>query len=231
MADIITYAPTVQAIQAYAYDTAQIAKMWATNGGPAAEIAAYRQFPDWSVMPRLPDGQLLSDGQVQVDTSGAGSVALAAGGQDALLAVVGGGTATLTGGSGGTDILLADVANGGPTTLNAGSGNDYLYGGAGNNTFVDNTGSNYMQGGTGANTFTFADAHSGHDIIGNFHIGTDVLNIAANLNGNGIITALELIASATVGNGNTVLHLSGNDDITMIGITNPSSLLASIAIL
>ena len=96
--------------------------------------------------------------------------------------MVGTGTATLIGGSGGTDLLFGGS---GPTTLIAGTGNDYLFAGTGTTTFIDNTGNDYMKGGPAADTFTFADVHPGHDTIVNFKVGTDVLKIASNLNGNG----------------------------------------------
>src|SRR5437868_3731369 len=75
-------------------------------------------------------------------------------------------------------------------------------------TFVDNTGNNYMMGGGGPNTYLFTETNSGHDTIANFNISADHVQIAPNLNGNGISSASQLIAGATVSNGNTVLHLS-----------------------
>jgi hypothetical protein len=54
--------------------------------------------------------------------------------------------------------------------------------------------------------------------------------IALNLDGNGITNAAQLIAGATVSNGNTVLHLSSKDDITLLGVSQPSNLLSSILV-
>ena len=48
--------------------------------------------------------------------------------------------------------------------------------------------------------------------------------------GNGITTAAQLMAGATVSNGNTVLHLSSTNDITLLGIPTPASLLSSIIV-
>jgi Ca2+-binding RTX toxin-like protein len=162
---------------------------------------------------------------MQVDTSNSSTVTLTAAGGDSLLAVVGNGTATLIGGSGGTDLLFGGS---GPTTLIAGTGNDYLFAGAGATTFVDNRGDNYMKGGPAADTFTFTDVNPGHDIIANFKAGTDVLKIASNLNGNGIISAAGLISNASVVDGSTVFHLGPDHDVTIRGIDTPSTLTTSI---
>jgi hypothetical protein len=58
-----------------------------------------------------------------------------------------------------------------------------------------------------------------------------MLKITGNLNDNGFKTAAQLIAGATVENGNTVLRLSPTDDITLIAIGQPSSLVKSILVL
>ncbi|MBV9481335.1 MAG: hypothetical protein JO249_11360 [Acidobacteria bacterium] len=225
LADEITFTQSPQAIQAYGFVVSQIAYAFTLAG--ESETQAYQQYPQFSIVPRLPDGTWLENSQMQIDTSGASTVTLTARGGDSLLAVVGNGTATLTGGNGGTDLLYG---GGGRTTLVAGTGNDYLFGGSGPTTFVDNTGNNYLHGGTGANTYQFTDSHSGHDTIANFNPATDHIQVAANLNGNGIASGAQLLAGATLSNGNTVLHLSPNDDITLLGVSNPSSLLASILV-
>jgi hypothetical protein len=102
------------------------------------------------------------------------------------------------------------------------------YNATGTTTFNDNTGNNWMHGGGGSNKYVFAENGSGHDTIDNFKTITDQLSIAPNLNGTGVTTAAQLIAGATVSNGNTILHLSPKDDISLLGITSPSSLLNSI---
>jgi Ca2+-binding RTX toxin-like protein len=224
LADEITYTQSPQAIQAYGYVVSQIASYFPSL---QAEQQAYQQSPMWDVMPRLPDGVYLTNNQMQIDTSGAGTVTLTATGGDSLLAVVGSGTATLTGGTGTTDLLYGGS---GPTTLRAGTGNDYLFGGSGPTTFVDNTGNNYMHGGTGANVYQFSENNSGHDAIANFNPNTDQLKIAPNLDGNGITTTAQLIAGATVSNGNTTFHLSPSDDITLLGITQPANSLYAIIV-
>ncbi len=226
LADLITYTQSPRAIEAYGYVVSQIALAW---GGDTAGMAAmYRDSPWWNVAPRLPDGEYLQANQVQVDVSNNPSVTLSATNRDALLSVVGTGTATLTGGTGSIDLLFGGD---GPTTLIAGTGNDFLFAGNGATTFIDNDGNDYMKGGPGTDTFTFADIHPGHDTIVNFKVGTDVLKIASGVDGTSITSATQLAAAASVVAGATVLHLGPNHDVTIQGIDTPSALLSSIAIL
>jgi hypothetical protein len=256
LADEITYTGSPQAIQAYGFVVSQIAyafslggSTFSVQGGPT-ESAAYQYYPEWSIVPRLPDGVYLQNSQMQIDTSNAAAVNLTATGGDALLAVVGSGTATLTSDSaaGGSALLYGGS---GPTTLIAAGGNDYLFGGGSGSsyvydssgasqfgpqqstTFVDGTGNDYMYGGTGANIYEFKQSNTAgarSTTIANFNINSDELRIAANIDGNGITSASQLLSSATVSNSSTVLHLSPNDDITLLGINQPSSLLNHIIV-
>jgi hypothetical protein len=222
MANLITYTQSPRAIEAYGYITGQMAVAWA--GNTAKMEAAYQTNPLWNVMPRLPDGEYLSVKQMQIDISNDSTVTLTATGGNSLLAVVGGGTATLIGGD-GIDLLFGGS---GPTTLIAGAGNDYLFAGKGATTFIDGAGDDYMKGGPGYDTFIFEDVNPGHDTIANFKPDEDVLQIASNLNNNGITSAEELIASASVDEGSTMLHLTPDHTVTIRGIDTPSSLLNSI---
>jgi hypothetical protein len=224
LADEITYTQSPQAFQAYGYVVSQIANEFAKAG--ASETAAYQANPEWSQMPRLPDGVYLTRSQMQIDTS-SNNVTLTATGGDSLLSVVGGGTDTLNGGTGAVDLMYGGTGN---DTFNPGPGNDFMFGGAGHNTFNDNTGNDYYRSGGTANVYWFGEAHSGHDTVANFKSGTDTLKVAANLNGNGITTASQLIAGATVSSGNTVLHLSAQDDITLLGISSPSSIATAVLV-
>ena len=186
--------------------------------------------PQFQIMPRLPDGNFLYSNQIQLDTSNT-NVTLTASGGDSLLAVQGRGSDTLIGGNGTTDVLFAGTS--GNNTLVAGTGNDYMFGGfsGGTTAFVDNTGNNYMKGGTGTTIYQFTENGSGHDTIANFNPATDQLQVAANLNGNGITSASQLISGASVNNGNTVLHLSSkNDDIMLVGIADPTTLANSVTV-
>jgi hypothetical protein len=237
LADEITYTQSPQAIQAYGFVVSQIAYAFSLGGstfsaGSGGNLtAAYQNYPQFSIAPKLPDGVYLQNSQMQIDTSGASTVNLTASGGDSLLAVVGSGTATLNGGSGSSDLMFGGT---GTATFNPGLGNDYLfaaYNATGTQTFNDNTGNNYMYGSSaGPNIYVFAESNSGHDTVANFNLTTDRVRIGANLNGNSITSASQLIAGATVNNGNTVLHLSSKDDITLLGVSQPSNLLNSILV-
>ena len=224
LADEITYTGSPQAIQAYGYVVSQLAYAFAQGGGN--EAAAFASNPEWDIMPKLPDGLYLAANQMQIDTS-SNNVNLTAQSGNSLLSVVGGGTDTLTGGTGAVNLLYGGT---GSDTFVAGAGNDYLFGGSGTNTFIDGVGDDYMSSNGLANTYIFDVAKSGADTIANFNVNTDQIQIAANLNGDGIASVSALLAAATVTNGSTVLHLGPQDEITLLGILNPSTLSHAITI-
>ena len=107
-----------------------------------------------------------------------------------------------------------------------------LYGAQQTTTFVDGTGNDYMDGGPGLNVYSFKVSALGPraTTIANFNVSTDQLQIAANLDANGITSVSQLLAGATTSNGNTVLHLSPNDNITLLGIGTPASLLHNMIV-
>jgi hypothetical protein len=217
LAGLITQTGSPDAIEAYGYVVQQT-----QNSGLVQDLSSMSKY---GMVPILSNGQALLDSNVQVDYS-SNNVTLTAGSQNALL-YAGNGNDTLIGGSG------VDLMFGGPGTdkIVAGSGNAYIYAGSGATTIVDGTGSNYMKAGTGADTFVFDTASSGHDQIAGFKVGTDHLQIGPNLNGNGLTTAAAILAGATSdAQGNTVLHLSGHDDIVLLGVTAGHLTASSIVI-
>jgi len=195
---------------------------WLLASG-APYLHADAQF---QIAPRLPDGNYLDQSNIQIDTTSNNLTLNTTPGADSLIHA-GGGNDTLEGGVGTTDLLFGGTGN---DTFKAGTGNEYMFGGTSTNTFIDGTGNNYMQGNGTANTYVFMENHSGHDTIANFNVATDSLHIAANVDGNGLTTAAGLIATATVSNGNTVLHMSPQDDITLLNIATPSTLAHSILV-
>jgi len=213
LAGIISVTGSPQAMQAYGWLVSQAPNLYSE--------------PQLDIVPRLPDGNFLYSNQITIDTTSGNATLSAAPGTDSLLATSGTGVKVLNGGTGSVDLLYGGP---GSNTLNAGTGNDYLFGGSGTNTFVDNIGNNYMVGNGSSNLYMFAENASGHDTIANFNFGTDHLRVAANLNGNSITTPSQLLASATFSNGNTVLHLSPSNDITLLGVSQPSSLINSILV-
>ena len=223
LATIITYTGSTKAIKAYGYVVGQVANEFAKAG--QSEAAAYEKNATWAQMPRLPDGVYLERSQMQIDTS-SNDVVLTAKNGDSLLSKVNGGTATLNGGT-GTDLLFGGT---GKTTFNGGAGDDYIYGGSAQNIFIDNTGDDYYDFAGVGNAISVNIANSGHDTVFSFNSLTDTLTVAPNLNGSGITTASQLIAGATVSNGNTILHLGAQDDITLLGVTSPASLAGSLLV-
>jgi Ca2+-binding RTX toxin-like protein len=105
-----------------------------------------------------------------------------------------------------------------------------MFGGTATNTFIAGTGNDYMQGAGTANTYVFNQNNTGQDTIANFNVATDTLQIAPNLDGNGITTTAQLLSGASVSNGNTILHLSPQGEITLLSIATPSNLAHSILV-
>ncbi len=199
LADLVSQTQAPQAIQAYT---------WVVANDPLLTGQAYAGDVNFSLSPRLADGQFLLDSNIHVstdltDTTITGSNA------DELLAA-GAGNDLLQGGN-GINLMLAGS---GADTLTAGSGNDFLFGGAGPDRLSAGGGTNWLQAGTGAATFVLNEADAAHDTIAGFRTGVDLLEIhQTDLTVNG------LIAGATsTGAGSAVLHLSPTHDVTLNGI-------------
>ena len=194
---------------------------WLRASDAASTLANDVQF---QIAPRLPDGNYLDQANIQIDSSSSNLTLRTTAGADSLIHA-GSGADTLIAGNGTTDLLFGGSGN---DVFQAGTGNAYMFGGSAANTFIAGTGNDYMQGAGIANTYVFNQNNTGQDIIGNFNTATDTLNIVANLNGNGITTAAQFLASATVDNGNTVFHLSPTSTITLLGVSTPSDVLSEI---
>ncbi|MFO1056662.1 MAG: right-handed parallel beta-helix repeat-containing protein [Dongiaceae bacterium] len=192
-------------------------------GHQGASLADYQSDPTWAITPRLADGTLLTMANIHV-ASGSAPANLVGGNQDQLL-YGGTGNDTLSGG-GKIDLLFGDAGN---DTLSGAAGADFLYGGAGNDRLSGGTGNDYLKGNAGSDTFVFGEAGSGHDTVADFQPGTDHLEIKQNLNGNHLLTAADVLASATVdSHGYVVLHLSAQDDVTLLGVDLAHLTAASI---
>ena len=125
------------------------------------------------------------------------------------------GNDTISGGK-GIDILFGGE---GDDTLNGGPGDDFLYGGNGNDRISGGAGNDYLKGNAGSDTFVFGTDAGGRDTIGDFRPGTDLLEIKADLNGNGLKSASQILGTATAdAEHNAVLHLGGGIEIVLVGI-------------
>lgn len=127
-------------------------------------------------------------------------------------------------GSTGTDLLMGDAGN---DTLDGGTGDDTLIGGIGNDKLIGSDGNDHLIGGagtdtlvgnSGTDTFEFHDGF-GHDLITDFQIGSDLLQIASGINATGVTDPSDLLSMISAnGNGHAVITLGG-DSITLYGIS------------
>jgi Ca2+-binding RTX toxin-like protein len=150
----------------------------------------------------------------------AASTVTAGAGSDLVYGSVGGGV--FTGGSAGGNVLLGGT---GAVTLFGGGANDYLQGGSngnnsikaagGNSTLVASSGgSDTLTAGTGTDTLSFAAevANKNYTVTG--YNATDLLQIDSAHYGSATIPGADKVSG-----GNSVLTLSDNTKITLIGYT------------
>ena len=128
---------------------------------------------------------------------------------------LGAGTDTLTGienlvGSNFNDQLTGDNGN---NILIGGLGNDTLIGGGGDDLLIGGMGNNTLTGGAGADTFQWAKGNSGHDLVTDFTLGTDKLDLSQLLQGeNGTAASLDDYLHFTVTG-------TGANVVTSIGVS------------
>ncbi len=108
----------------------------------------------------------------------------------------------------------------GRDTLSGGAGDDLLIGGKGKDRLDGGSGDDTLRGGVGADTFAFG---GGHDVIKDFKDDKDTIEISI-----GLVppetTIADVIADATIVNGNTVLTFDADNVLIIEGLTNPSFL-------
>ena len=122
-------------------------------------------------------------------------------------------------GNGAENQLAGGAGN---DTIDGGAGSDYLFGNAGQDRLRGGAGDDVLKGNAGGDVFVYDAAQSGHDVILDFTVGTDRLNVKA-----GLASAAALLAGTTAdADGNAVLHLAADTSITLIGV-NPDELTAN----
>lgn len=104
-----------------------------------------------------------------------------------------------------------------------GSGNDYLYGSDENNKIAGGDGNNTLTGGNGADSFIFTNQANAADIISDFTIGTDIIDLN-NAGFSGVTGFSNLNLSNA--DGNTVISFANGHSITLNNI-NYTQLSAS----
>jgi Ca2+-binding RTX toxin-like protein len=100
------------------------------------------------------------------------------------------------------------VGGAGGDNVNGGAGSDWLAGGAGND---------LLNGGEGWDRFLFAQG-AGRDTIGDFQVGTDMIDLSGYLGAKGEAMNFEALAIAQNG-ANTVITLGTSDSITLNNVS------------
>jgi len=118
-------------------------------------------------------------------------------------------------GGGGKDNLLGRAGN---DTLEGMSGNDKLNGGSGDD---------LLTGGIGADRFVFSE---GQDTVTDFVSGEDDLRLTESLWGTSGRTAQQIVDTyASSQNGNTVFNFGNDHILTLLGVSDPSTLIDDIS--
>jgi Ca2+-binding RTX toxin-like protein len=129
---------------------------------------------------------------------------------------------TLTGGSAaagyGNDLANSLVGNAAANRLEGRGGADTIDGGGGADTLLGGAGSDRLTGGSGGDTFIF-NKGDGHDIITDFGVGADLLDLSSPMSA-GLKPVL------TLSGADTLIHLSASDDILLLGVL-PGQLVAT----
>ncbi|NKC29586.1 calcium-binding protein [Roseomonas sp. BU-1] len=148
----------------------------------------------------------------------------------------GGGNDTVHAGSGkdlvyagsGNDRIFGEASR---DTLDGGSGHDTLVGGDGKDVLKGGRGDDLLTGdGDGSSSedvFVYDANNFGDDIITDFDLSQDVLEIKAGINGSGIAQPADLAPYITEVGGSAVISFGNGDSITLQGITK-ADLLAGL---
>lgn len=111
-------------------------------------------------------------------------------------------------GGGGNDLLLGADSDDG---LDGGTGNDWLFGGDGNDNLTGGKGNDILTGGDGNDVFVFG-GKSGKDVITDFNVDEDVLQIAKSKN---IKNVADVIKHAQQHGNDLVITLGKGQTITL----------------
>ncbi|MEM9046503.1 MAG: hypothetical protein AAGC81_17610 [Pseudomonadota bacterium] len=123
--------------------------------------------------------------------------------------------------NGGSNVILGDAgddrifARGGDDRVDGGSGDDFLHGGRGDDLLAGGDGDDTLLGERGEDVFLI-QIESGHDIIEDFELGTDWL-VLDQLAPSAVMAALS--SAVSTGEGGTVLSISANSSIELVGVS------------
>ncbi|UEM07052.1 hypothetical protein JL101_029050 (plasmid) [Skermanella rosea] len=202
---IFTATQSADAMEAFGYLTKEMVKARGADG--------FHADPTWNVAPRLPDGDTLEFDQIRIARGPEDQILRGAEGNELIHGSAGDDTVT---GEGGIDILFGGQGN---DALSGGAGDDFLYGGAGDDRIAGGAGDDYLKGNGGADRFEFGSNAGGRDIVADFKRGSDLIEIEADLDGNGLTTAAQVLGAAEAdGSGNAVLDLGNGLEVTVLGL-------------
>lgn len=173
------------------------------------------------------------DGNDTIMSGGGNDQIYAGSGKDLVYA---GSSSDTVYGEAGNDTLYG---GGGNDRMDGGNGRDSLFGEAGNDTLVGSHGEDYLVGGAGNDVLTgddgasqqdtfFYDSNFGDDIITDFDLADDILEIKANINGTSIASPTDLAPFVSEVSGNAVISFANGDSITLQGISK-DDLLSDIS--
>ena len=149
-----------------------------------------------------------------VMVSGTGAATVFGGGSGDVIFVQGAGQ-VIQAGAGNETLSGASAAGG--NTFFAGGGANVIGGGAGNDVFFAGSGQSTVFGAGGANQFVFKQGAAGRTVIGDFNQANGDRIVLQGFGPNAAQTAL---ATARLGGGGTIITLSDNTQITLVGIAS-----------
>lgn len=176
-----------------------------------------------------------------IDAKGGDDTIQSGGGNDQIYAgsgkdlVYAGSSSDTVYGESGSDTLYGGSGN---DRMDGGSSNDALFGESGRDSLVGGQGEDYLVGGAGDDVLTgdggsssqdtfFYDSNFGDDIITDFDLSDDTLEIKANINGTSIASPADLAPFVSEVSGSAVISFANGDSITLQGISK-DDLLADI---
>lgn len=128
--------------------------------------------------------------------------------------IIGKSFADLLFGKGDNDILKG---KGGGDTIRGNGGDDTLKGNSGKDILIGGGGDDRMTGGVGADRFVFGAKNSGKDVITDFDVTKDVLQIPKGLNN--INIAKDVIKHAVQKGDDVVISLGGDNTIKLKNVS------------
>jgi serralysin len=171
------------------------------------------------------DNDTLDGGSDNDSMTGNAGNDIVLGGDGADRVYGGAGNDRVEGGDGSDRVFGQD----GDDQLWGGHGNDYIYGGDGVDEITDSQGNDIMFGNSGADTFIFNDESAGNDMIRDFEIGTDILQLGGPTYFDGSESVSQLLDDhASVSNGDTTFDFGNGSVIILEGVTDLIGLQDSV---